>query len=235
MVKRGARLRSTAADASQQSSRPPRAVGHCPQQHHRTVTPKQPNSAISANVSTTVTTVGATNVAKKNTTAKNKVKIVGVRRIWGTLKETTTRAVSSTITKVCGICPAKVKRSFKKNDTGRIFRWWFIVRDSEDVLSTLDTKWQQIQIHTSWKLEPCYISQPNEELPSVSSPNRSQAPAPLANHSDDSTNQPADNIQTNDAEPTVQLSSNEEEQATSHSPSPVSDSSSPANVYSIVW
>ena len=122
---------------------------------------------------------------------------------------------------MCGICPEKVKTSFEKNDSGRIFRW-FVIHDSEEVLSTLDTKWQQIQIHTSWKLEPCYSSK--------SSP----AQTPLVNLDDATANQStvADNTQTSDAKFMVQLSPNEDEQATSHSPSRVSDSNSPADILS---
>ena len=94
-----------------------------------------------------------------NGNGHNKVKVDGARRVWGTLRNCTTKAVSTTISKLCGISPAKVKRKFKKNDTGRLVRWWYVIHDSEEVLSSLDTIWDKLQVHTSWKLEPCYMSQ----------------------------------------------------------------------------
>ena len=172
--------------------RPLNAAARSDQQ--RTVTNRQRPNGHGVRSTNESTTAGASNGAQETAAAlKDKVKASGVRRVWGTLKETTTRAVSNTITKVCGINPKKVKRSFKKNDSGRIFRWWFIIRDSEDVLSTLDTKWQQIQIHTSWKLEPCYITQLNEDLPPATSPSRPQSPVTPLNQGDATANQPTDN------------------------------------------
>ena len=89
----------------------------------------------------------------------NKVKVEGARRVWGTLRSTTTKSVSTTISKVCGMNPEKVKRKFKKNNSGRIVRWWFVLHDSEKALSEMDAKWDQVHMHTSWKLEPCYMMQ----------------------------------------------------------------------------
>ena len=89
----------------------------------------------------------------------NKVKVEGARRVWGTLRSTTTKSVSTTISKVCGMNPEKVKRKFKKNNSDRIVRWWFVLHDSEKALSEMDAKWDQVHMHTSWKLEPCYMTQ----------------------------------------------------------------------------
>ena len=35
-------------------------------------------------------------------------------------------------------------------------QWWFVIHDDESVLSDLDTKWNLVQVQTSWKLECCY-------------------------------------------------------------------------------
>ena len=208
--------------------RPSNAVARSDQQ--RTVTKRQRPNSHGVRSTNESTTAGASNGAQETAAAlPDKVKASGVRRVWGTLKETTTRAVSNTITKVCGINPKKVKRSFKKNDSGRIFRWWFIIRDSEDVLSTLDTKWQQIQIHTSWKLEPCYITQLNEDLQPATSPSRPQSPVTPLNQGDATANQPTDNAPSVVVET---MSSNEEKQETPHAPSHVSGSSSSVDVSS---
>ena len=79
----------------------------------------------------------------------------------------------------------------------------------------------------------CYISQPKDNIPPVTSPNKSAAPTPDVDY-DPVTNQPLSQqgnyTQTSDAESDVQLPSNAEEQTTLHTPSHVTDSSSSANV-----
>ena len=205
--------------------RPPNTAARSDQR--RTVTNRQqPKSHHGVRSTNESTAAGVSNGAPA---LKDKVKASGVRRVWGTLKETTTRAVSNTITKVCGINPKKVKRSFKKNDSGRIFRWWFIIRDSEDVLSALDAKWQQIQIHTSWKLEPCYITQTKEDTPPAASPSSPQSPVTPLIQGDATARQPADNTPSVVVET---MSSNEEKQETPHAPSHVSGPSSSVDVSS---
>ena len=86
----------------------------------------------------------------------------GVRRVWGTLKSTTTVAVQNALTLVSEI-PANeiiVKRKNKVAEINgnRVMRWWFILRASESILQILEKHWQQIQIQTAWKLEPVTYS-----------------------------------------------------------------------------
>ena len=49
----------------------------------------------------------------------------------------------------------KARRKFKSlNGNGNHIRWWFVVRGSEDVLSKLESDWEQVQLQTKWKIEP---------------------------------------------------------------------------------
>ena len=36
-------------------------------------------------------------------------------------------------------------------------RWWFVVHADEGLQSELNTKWVQVELQTSWKLEPCFM------------------------------------------------------------------------------
>ena len=94
------------------------------------------------------------------------------------------------------------------------------------MLSALDAKWQQIQIHTSWKLEPCYITQTKEDTPPAASPSSPQSPVTPLIQGDATASQLADNTPSVIVET---MSSNEE---TPHAPSHVSGPSSSVDVSS---
>ena len=84
--------------------------------------------------------------------------VKGARKVWGTLRSTTTHAVENTLRTLTNI-NAKglvVKRKFKtaRNDSGRVVKWWFVVRGEESVLEQLQKEWPTISIQTSWRLEP---------------------------------------------------------------------------------
>ena len=36
-------------------------------------------------------------------------------------------------------------------------KWWYVVHADEDLLTELNTKWDQVKAQTSWKLEPCFM------------------------------------------------------------------------------
>ena len=50
----------------------------------------------------------------------------------------------------------QVKRKYKTTDTGKLSKWWYIVRAEEGLLQQLDGKWEKVKLQTSWKLELCY-------------------------------------------------------------------------------
>ena len=96
-------------------------------------------------------------VADKHKSDKPKVPVMGARKIWGTMRETSTAAVTTTLSKctTVGDDQLQVKRKFKSiNGTNRLVRWWFVLRGSEDALMTLEREWEQVQLQTNWKLEP---------------------------------------------------------------------------------
>ena len=86
------------------------------------------------------------------------VSVPGARRIWGTLKSTTTRAVENvitTLTKVRG-SELKIKRKYKTatGNSTHVVRWWFVVRAEESVLEQVQKEWNQVAMQTNWKFTP---------------------------------------------------------------------------------
>ena len=37
--------------------------------------------------------------------------------------------------------------------------WWYVVHAKESVLSDLETKWDQVNVQTGWKLELCFMAE----------------------------------------------------------------------------
>ena len=82
--------------------------------------------------------------------------VSGVRRVWGTLKSTTTAAVRSTLKK---LWPASdglvVRRRVREYGASNKTRWWFILKGDENTLKKLENEWARIRMQTNWKLEHC--------------------------------------------------------------------------------
>ena len=83
------------------------------------------------------------------------VSVPGARRIWGTLKSTTTRAVEKVITTLTKVSSSelRIKRKYK-TVAGNSTRWWFVIRGQESVLEQLQKEWNFVAIQTNWKLTP---------------------------------------------------------------------------------
>ena len=68
-----------------------------------------------------------------------------------------------------------MKRKIVKNSTGKLSKWWFVIHDTEEVLTNLESKWDQLKLETLWELEPCYMSgqvhenSPNQPLDTAES------------------------------------------------------------------
>ncbi len=91
------------------------------------------------------------------TPTRSKLKVAGVRRIWGTLKTSPTSAIASALKKFTTVgSKLTVKRKFKTNEAGKV-KWWFLVKGVEDDLSKLEGEWQQVKVQTAWRLETCYL------------------------------------------------------------------------------
>ena len=77
-----------------------------------------------------------------------------VRRIWGTLRNTTPAAVSSALNKLTTSGnQLAVKKKF--SDISWHSWWWFLVKGREKVLTKLQEEWEKVSLQTNWKLEPC--------------------------------------------------------------------------------
>ena len=77
--------------------------------------------------------------------------------MWGTLSMCTSGAVQSAIRRFCSIDSVHVRRKSKEFPNGKV-RGWFVLHDKEEILKALDAKWNLVEVQTSWKLEPCFMS-----------------------------------------------------------------------------
>ena len=112
----------------------------------------------------------------------SKVKVVGARRIWGTLRDCTVKSVKNVIVRVCKIDRGvHVKRKLKENSVTNKTRWWFVLHGSESLLCELEEKWPQVYMQTSWKLQPCYKPIDSLSPGSDSCPSDNILPANSAN------------------------------------------------------
>ena len=99
-----------------------------------------------------------TGKGKGNFTRKKK-KVLGARKVWGTMHTTTVHAVKNVVSSIAHI-PAHqvvIKRKYKsQNVSGKVRRWWFIIRADESVLQRLDSQWAHVSLQTAWRLEEVY-------------------------------------------------------------------------------
>ena len=102
---------------------------------------------------------------------KARVRVVGARRIWGTMRNCTTKSVRNAINHVCKIDKGiYVKRKFFENPATGKFKWWFTLHGNESLLNDLESKWPSVHSQTMWKLEPCFKSNLYVQQPSNSQP-----------------------------------------------------------------
>ena len=107
----------------------------------------------------------------------SKEKVLGARRVWGTMSICTTSAVQNAIKRFCGIDSVQVKRKHKIRSNGSN-QWWFVLHDNEATLCVLESNWSLIEVQTSWKLESCFkpaVSELQADSITESSVNRQSA------------------------------------------------------------
>ena len=120
---------------------------------------------VGANTSPSTTTLGAS--AQKATGSgegrkqhHKRVAVTGARRVWGTVRATTSTAVKTTLQRLTTSSEdgMVVKRKYKtaKDNSKRVTRWWFVVRGTEEALKALEAEWPKVAAQTAWKLEPLY-------------------------------------------------------------------------------
>ena len=85
-----------------------------------------------------------------------KVRVEGARRVWGTMRVTTSSSLRYAVSKVFNATSLQIKRKTVSDHAGQVKRWWFIIHAPENVLLNLDAAWEQLKLQTGWKLEPCF-------------------------------------------------------------------------------
>ena len=135
-----------------------------------------------SNVSANPEARAASNKAISNTRAKKKplISVPGKRRVWGTLKvcsASTVRKVILQVAKLPEEATLQVKRKFKTaGEDKRVVRWWHVISGDEEVLSLLDRNWENVEVQTSWQIEPCLIAPQKPEAASSSNVNVNGSP-----------------------------------------------------------
>ena len=149
----------------------------------------------------------------------------GVRRIWGTLRNTPPAAVSATLCKLTTLGnQLSVRR--KTNDISGRNRWWFLVKGNEEVLAQLEREWERVSLQTSWKLEPCTKPKTADDKPSPSDPPSSSPnsqPNPSDNNPESSNSAVQEVVSNNGGSPGVtdSIIPNQSQASTNHVPSTV--------------
>ena len=110
-----------------------------------------PSTAQSSNVSD-----GKSSRDSLKQKSSEKIRVQGARRVWGTMKVTTASSLKHAISKFCPASSLQVKRKTVNDHSGQVKRWWFVIHAPEDILLDLDSTWEQLQLQTGWKLEPCF-------------------------------------------------------------------------------
>ena len=88
---------------------------------------------------------------------KERISVIGARKIWGTLRSTTVTAVTRALETVTDlpIDQLSVKRKYKNMiNSKKSVRWWFVIRGDESNLQKLEECWQLVSLQTNWKIEP---------------------------------------------------------------------------------
>ena len=70
------------------------------------------------------------------------------------MSHTTSKSVGNVITCCCNLAGLKIRRKTRTADTGKI-SWWFVIHADEAVLCELDSKWESVNLQTSWQLQSC--------------------------------------------------------------------------------
>ena len=99
--------------------------------------------------------------------------VPGVRRVWGTMRDCSSRAVLAVLQRLTTLAEkVEVRRKFKKKGDNRV-QWWFLIRADESVLRLLEQEWEPVQTQTSWKLERCHKPAPGQTSAETDHPGES--------------------------------------------------------------
>ena len=94
--------------------------------------------------------------SRSSNSLREKERILGTTRLWGTLPTTQTAAVISTLRKLTKAgSKLRVYRNTKTSRQGKACRWFSLKGDEND-LCVLENEWDPVALQTKWKLEYCY-------------------------------------------------------------------------------
>ena len=88
-----------------------------------------------------------------STRPRARTKVDGARRIWGTMNQTSVKTVQNAISRFCKMDGLSIKRKTKTGSSKS--SWWFVVHADEKILCELESKWDEVHLHTSWMLQTC--------------------------------------------------------------------------------
>ena len=81
--------------------------------------------------------------------------VSGARRVWGTLRSATCTSVKNSISHLTSVNDFQVKRKFSHSTRSGKDKWWFIIKGDEEVMQSLENKWEPVKLQAGWQLEPC--------------------------------------------------------------------------------
>ena len=70
-----------------------------------------------------------------------RVRVEGARRVWGTMKHTTTKTIGNAISCFYKIEDLKIKRKVRSNPSTQKQSWWFVIHADEVLLNELESNW----------------------------------------------------------------------------------------------
>ena len=142
------------ADKKHTRSRPQRTLPQRSRQQSATINAAGPRRAPATTPSTDQRDGTPLSTSTSTSSQQPRIKVEGARRIWGTLKNTTTKSIENAISRLCKIDGLNIKRKLRRNHSGKS-SWWFIIHAPESVLCDLDNKWDGVNVQTSWSLMSC--------------------------------------------------------------------------------
>ena len=69
------------------------------------------------------------------------------------MNQTSVKTVQNAISRFCKMDGLSIKRKTKTGSSKS--SWWFVVHADEKILCELESKWDEVHLHTSWMLQTC--------------------------------------------------------------------------------
>ena len=158
LCERRSQTHPPASYASVASKQPPskQAAKHGGQKGRKGQRPlaKQPTTANTGAALPPSKRLAGESSSVNNDVSGPRVRVDGARRVWGTMSHTTSKSVENVITRCCNLAGLKIRRKTRTADTGKI-SWWFVIHAEEAMLCELDSKWESVNLQTSWQLQSC--------------------------------------------------------------------------------